>query len=161
MNSSNNENEKNSRRNTIRELRRMIYPSRGASRSNRREISQRSTRDGPFMTFVSDLETGGEFDGMQDSLTELLSQLSNQPQRRTNQPSRTHPTQENREELRAPSIPHRLLLDNLSDEEEQISDEIKMQKCNFFQDLLLSTITDRKLTMKVTGLNSADLVDPI
>ena len=28
-----------------------------------------------------------------------------------------------------------------------------MQKCNFFQDLLLSTITDRKLTMKVTGIS--------
>ena len=57
---------------------------------------------------------------------------------------------QNREE-RTASIPPRLLLDNLSDEEEQIADELKMQKCNFFQDLLLSTLTDRKLTMKVTG----------
>ena len=52
MDNANNE-DKNSRRNTIRELRRMIYPSRGASRSTRREVSSRSTRDGPFMTFVS------------------------------------------------------------------------------------------------------------
>ena len=50
-----------------------------------------------------------------------------------------------------PDIPRRLLLDNLSDEEEQVPDDIKREKCHFFQDLLLSTLTEQKLTMKVSG----------
>merc|ERR1711970_90193 len=59
----------------------------------------------------------------------------------------------NSNEERSPErIPHRLLLDNLSDEEEQIPDDVMRQKTHFFQDLLLSTLTDRKLTVKVTGL---------
>ena len=55
------------------------------------------------------------------------------------------------EERSPEQIPHRLLLDNLSDEDEPIPDDVMRQKTHFFQDLLLSTLTDRKLTVKVTG----------
>ena len=32
-------------------------------------------------------------------------------------------------------------------------DDIKREKCHFFQDLLLSTLTEQKLTMKVSGMS--------
>jgi hypothetical protein len=155
---------------TIRELRRIIYPSRGmrqqvtsSQRSSHRSAAASSSsahnRDVPF-TFVPD--PNDHLASMEDSLNDLLQQLGTHPSapRRFNpaerlpQRQRGDPQPE-RIEPPVPDIPRRLLLDNLSDEEEQVPDDIKREKCHFFQDLLLSTLTEQKLTMKVSDADSS------
>ena len=49
------------------------------------------------------------------------------------------------------NISARFLLDTLSDEEDSSPEEFKQQKCDFFQDLLLSTLTSRGLSLNVDG----------
>jgi len=92
-------------------------------------------------------------------LNDLLQQLGSHPSaaRRFNPAERTtrREPQPERVEPPVPDIPRRLLLDNLSDEEEQVPDDIKREKCHFFQDLLLSTLTEQKLTMKVSDADSS------
>jgi len=157
---------------TIRELRRIIYPSRGmrqqvtaSQRSSHRSSANSAaaasahSRDVPF-TFVPD--PNDQLASMEDSLNDLLQQLGTHPSapRRFNpaerlpQRQRGDPQPE-RIEPPVPDIPRRLLLDNLSDEEEQVPDDIKREKCHFFQDLLLSTLTEQKLTMKVSDADSS------
>merc|ERR1712168_156649 len=146
-----NEHTNQSARRTIDGIRRMIYPSRRVTNRNRGRGQNNSDRSGvPFMQFMHSDPHGEHL--VEDSLNELLSQISNQPSRNRINQNRRNQTQESSEERSPERIPHRLLLDNLSDEEEQIPDDVMRQKTHFFQDLLLSTLTDRKLTVKVTGL---------
>merc|ERR1719402_510198 len=153
----------NPRRETIRQIRRMIYPSRGSSRS-RRQGSAPSSREIPFMQFVSDMTSGSSSGGMDDSLAELLNHLSGTPRPSSSSSRPTHsnggwhvhpppPTQSKKEKVKNSKeenrISARFLLDTLSDEEESSPDEFTQQKCDFFQDLLLSTLTSRRLTLNV------------
>jgi len=164
-----NQNSNRSRRgDTIRELRRIIYPSRGMAQRGHNQRSHRNNRDVPF-TFVPD--PNDHLASMEDSLNDLLQQLgSSHPSssaaaarrfnphesRQPNHPIRRQADQQpERVEPPVPDIPRRLLLDNLSDEEEQVPDDIKREKCHFFQDLLLSTLTEQKLTMKVSDADSS------
>lgn len=145
------QNDEKSARRTIDGIRRMIYPSRRVTNRNRGRGQNNSDRSGvPFMQFMHSDPHGEHL--VEDSLNELLSQISNQPSRNRINQNRRNQTQESGEERSPERIPHRLLLDNLSDEEEQIPDDVMRQKTHFFQDLLLSTLTDQKLTVKVTGL---------
>merc|ERR1712157_466065 len=128
--------EKNSNRSrrgdTIRELRRIIYPSRGMAQRNQRS---HKNRDVPF-TFVPD--PNDHLASMEDSLNDLLQQLGTHPSsaaaRRFNpnesgQPNHPRRTEQQPERVEppVPDIPRRLLLDNLSDEEEQVPDDIKRE----------------------------------
>jgi len=153
------------RREQIRNIRRMIYPSRGSSRSRRQGNQMREV---PFMQFVSDMTSGSSGGGMvDDSLAELLNHLSGTSRdsrsssSRPSQPSsaghswnnhqaashsKKEKTKNSKEESR---ISTRFLLDTLSDEEDSSTDEFTQQKCDFFQDLLLSTITNRRLTLNI------------
>merc|ERR1712048_123408 len=66
----------NPRRDTIRQIRRMIYPSRGNGNTSRRQRATMSSREVPFMQFVSDMTSASSGSGMDDSLAELLNHLS-------------------------------------------------------------------------------------
>lgn len=165
------EKKSNPRRDTIRQIRRMIYPSggRGSSTTVNSRRGPRSTiasREIPFMQFVSDMTSGGSANTMinDDSLTELLNHLSGttrsggaarppQPTSAnlrpfTNPPEANSDLPQTKEEQS--NISTRFLLDTLSDEEDSSPDEYLQEKCDFFQDLLLSTLTDRRLTINIS-----------
>lgn len=155
----------NPRRETIRQIRRMIYPSsRGSSNASRRTRATLSSREIPFMQFVSDMTSSGSSSGMDDSLAELLNHLSGTPRSNASSrppqpnsgfippPSATQTKKDkskNQQKDESRSISTRFLLDTLSDEEDSSPDEFTQQKCDFFQDLLLSTLTNRRLTLNI------------
>jgi len=158
---------KNPRSETIeRQIQRMIYPSRShAHRVRRAQHGRITQRESNIMQFVNASEmASASGSGMDDSLAELLSHLSGAPQRlnigasnQSQRPSQSSsafltshtPSKRTTEKPKEENISARFLLDTLSDEEDSSPEEFKQQKCDFFQDLLLSTLTSRGLSLNV------------
>jgi len=87
------QNDEKSARRTIDGIRRMIYPSRRVTNRNRGRGQNNSDRSGvPFMQFMHSDPHGEHL--VEDSLNELLSQISNQPSRNRINQNRRNQTQE-------------------------------------------------------------------
>ncbi|CAG5094258.1 Oidioi.mRNA.OKI2018_I69.XSR.g13395.t1.cds [Oikopleura dioica] len=136
---------------SARNVRSIIRSSRGGSRPNRNLRSSAI----PIMDLVSNREiidlTG--LNPMIDdpAIRNLIMDItrrntSNRTERAATPSKASNALNAQNNKVQSQAVPTSLLLDNLSEEEDSSNDE-SHEKGVFFQDLLLSTLTDRKLNL--------------
>jgi len=135
---------------SARNVRSIIRSSRGGSRPNRNLRSSAI----PIMDLVSNREiidlTGLnpmiDDPAIRNLIMDITRRNTTVRPERASSPSRAQNSQAQSKKHQSEAVSTSLLLDNLSEEEDSSSEEAH-EKGVFFQDLLLSTLTDRRLNL--------------
>jgi len=135
---------------SARNVRSIIRSSRGGSRPNRNLRSSAI----PIMDLVSNREiidlTGLnpmiDDPAIRNLIMDITRRNTTVRPERASSPSRAQNSQAQSKKVQSEAVCTTLLLDNLSEEEDSSSEE-SHEKGVFFQDLLLSTLTDRRLNL--------------